>query len=115
MADRGDIVDQGRQQGAVDTGAGFVGQDGFAARHHRTAQLDQLLLTARQVAGEFVGKPGEIEKGHDLVGARADRRIFARHPAAAEPRGEQVFAVLVGRHHHQVFAHVHAVEHVGNL
>ena len=58
------------------TGADLIQKDNLRIDHHGAAKLQQLLLTAGQIARIFVGDMGDLQKIDDLVGLRPNRRFL---------------------------------------
>ena len=110
-----DCVADFAQQGAIDAGTDLVQENDLGVDHHRTPQLEQFLLPAGQVAGDFVGEVTHVEKIDDFLRASINSGFFLGHLAAAKPGVDQVFAGLPGRHHHQVLDDRQACEFVCNL
>ena len=82
--------------------------------HHRAAELEQLLLAAREVAGTLVGDVADLEEGDDVVGAGAHLGL-AGGTRPGWNHASQSTSPMRRRHHHQVVAHAQRRELVRDL
>jgi hypothetical protein len=110
-----DLARQLAQQRAVDAGAELVQQHHLGPDHHGAAELQQLLLPAREVPRILALEVSQAQLRQHLARPRSQRPLLAHHLAPGEPGAEQVLARLLRRHHHQVLDHRHAREFLRDL
>ncbi len=103
-----DVVGQPLHERAVDAGTGLVEQHQLGFGHQRARQLEQLLLTAGEVARVLVlevDKVDEVEHFERLV---SDLVLLTTHLPRPKPRVPDPLAGLPSRHQHEVLEHRHA-------
>ena len=67
----------------------------FGVHHHRTAELQKLLLAARQVTRQFISDLWDLQEFDDLIRLRADTLFFRTNLGGANPCIER-FSPLAG-------------------
>ena len=106
-----DLVHQRR----VDAGAGLVQQHQLRVGHHRPAQLQQLLLPAREVAGQFLAQMGQAEEFQRLIRPLQHLALARPNARRREPGRPDRLAGLVGGYQHQVLDHRQAAVFLRDL
>jgi hypothetical protein len=110
-----DVLGQALEQRTIDASGDLVEEHRPGVDHHGAAELEKLLLPAREVAGALVRDRRQLEEVEDAQGLLPDVGLDTADFAGAEPRRKQALAWLTRRHHHQVVQHSEVGELMGDL
>src|SRR5207244_11435303 len=84
-------------------------------RHHGPAELEELLLTAGEIAGELETQLAQLQAPQHLLGVLAQFALLGRDPGGLEKRRQETLAALPRRHDHEVLQNGHMGELMGDL
>jgi len=110
-----DVACELLKEGPIDACSRLVEKYDSRMGHHRAGELEELLLSAREVAGELVLEVREADELENLLRFLAKISFLFLHPPPREQRSEHQLADLSGRYDHQVFEYCHPIELVRNL
>ena len=102
-----DLLDQRFKQRRVDAGGRLVEQDQARLDHQHARKLEELLLAAGELSGDFADLVGKAAEAEHLESALARLAFLPSHCAGTHPVVPEAFARLIARRQHDVLQNRH--------